>query len=77
MRIFDATGPDLSSQTVTVPAGLDGRLWFLRLYAGTGSDLSGDDPAKYRRPTLNAKLVLQGVPPYLSPSWTQWFNPKR
>jgi hypothetical protein len=61
---------------VGVPAGLDGRIWFLRTDIGSGTRFpSGTgDPQQVR---IEADIDLVGVPGILAPTWEQWFDPQR
>ena len=61
-------------QAVTVPAGLDGRLWRARFDVGGGTTLVTRLP-RPRFPSLALTFDLQGVPGYLAPTWEQWFDP--
>ena len=77
MRVVEAASGETETRTVTVPEGLDGRIWFLRIGPSSGAFLGGEDPNQYHRPTVNARLTLRGVPAYLAPTWGQWFDPNR
>jgi hypothetical protein len=62
--------------TVTVPGGLDGKLWHLRPDVGSATVMHTDGGADSRYLGLYLTLDLEGVPRYLSPTWEQWFDPK-
>jgi len=60
---------------VTVPPGLDGKIWHLRIDTGSASQMMArDEPFRYQ--DMELTLSLRGVPGYLAPTWEQWFNPK-
>jgi hypothetical protein len=61
---------------VVVPAGLDDRIWFLRtdIASSTRFPSGVGDPQQVR---ITVDLDLLGVPGYLSPTWEQWFDPRR
>ncbi len=62
-------------RTVRVPEGLDGTIWHLRPSAGSASCFPAEPgPARYQ--DLELTIDLKGVPPYLSPTWEQWFDPR-
>jgi hypothetical protein len=62
-------------QRVMVPAGLDGKIWHLRLDFGSATTFDSRGPTP-RYPSLNLTLELKGIPPYLAPTWEQWFDPQ-
>lgn len=62
-------------QTVTVPPGLDGKIWHVRVDFGSATVFDSRWPMP-RFPSINLTLELQGVPPYLAPTWEQWFDPE-
>lgn len=59
---------------VDVAEGLDGKIWHVRLDFGDATRFTqkAGDP---RFPSLDLTLDLKGVPPYLAPTWEQWFDP--
>ncbi len=63
-------------QTVTVPAGLDGKIWHLRPSVGSATRMITEKGPNYRYQDLPLTIDLQGVPGCLSPTWEQWFDPK-
>lgn len=69
-RLYERAG----EREVTVPAGLDGKIWHLRTDIGSASRLItvGDQP---RYLGLYLTLELHGVPALLAPTWEQWFDP--
>jgi hypothetical protein len=60
---------------ITVPPGLDGKLWHVRVDTGSATRLIPTTPVP-RFPSLQLTLELQGVPGYLAPTWEQWFDPE-
>jgi hypothetical protein len=62
---------------VTVPPGLDGKRWHLRVDVGSGSTMPNvpGEPVRYLHHYL--EIDLHGVPGLLAPTWEQWFDPKR
>jgi hypothetical protein len=68
--IYDNSG----EKTITVPAGLDGKIWHLRIDTASASRIiTEEEPYQYQ--DMRLKVELRGVPGYLSPTWEQWFNP--
>lgn len=63
-------------RTVSVPAGLDGKVWHVRIDFGSATRFR-PGLARPRFPSLNVTLDLKGVPGYLAPTWEQWFDPRR
>ncbi len=61
--------------TVTVPAGLDGRIWHLRPSVAGASRLITDAGPAPRYQNIRLTLELNGLPDGLAPTWEQWFNP--
>ena len=61
-------------QTVAVPPGLDGKIWYLRPSIGGATRIVTED-GPYRHQDLPLTLELKGVPGYLAPTWEQWFDP--
>lgn len=70
--IYDNAG----EKAVRVPAGLDGKVWHVRLDFGGATRFISRLP-RPRFPSLNLTLDLKGVPGYLAPTWEQWFDPAR
>jgi hypothetical protein len=70
-RLFGNRG----EQTVTVPDGLDGKVWHVHVDFGEATTFVSDLP-RPRFPSLDITLDLQGVPGYLAPTWEQWFDPR-
>ncbi|MFP4176775.1 MAG: hypothetical protein ACOCTQ_01560 [Planctomycetota bacterium] len=61
--------------SIDVPDGLDGYIWHISLgVAGTTRYSPPDD--RPRHPVISLDLDLRGIPPYLAPSWGQWFDPE-
>jgi len=69
--IYDQKG----ERTVSVPPGLDGKVWHLRLDIGSATRMPNpaDGPKRYLG--LYLTLDLKGVPGLLAPTWEQWFDP--
>lgn len=68
--IYDRAG----EKTVTVPEGLDGKRWHLRVdTASAGRMITRDEPYRYQ--DMELTIDLRGVPGFLSPTWEQWFDP--
>jgi hypothetical protein len=63
--------------TVTVPPGLDGKIWHLRVDIGSGTVMVTDGGPESRYLGIYATLDVKGVPGLLSPTWEQWFDPAR
>lgn len=80
---LDVNGPDRivrklygssGEVEVEVPAGLDGKIWHLSI--GVGDTTRYFPPGdQARHGVIDLDLDLRGVPPYLAPSWEQWFDP--
>ena len=70
--IFDRAG----EKAVDVPAGLDGKIWHVRLDFG-GATRFVPRPGPPRFPSLDVTLDLKGPPGILAPTWEQWFDPAR
>ena len=60
---------------VDVPGGLDGKVWHLRADIASASRLVTEGRASPRYLGVYLTLELVGVPPILSPTWEQWFDP--
>ncbi len=76
VRVFDAAAEAVNKVTVVVPPELAGRLWFLRLYAASGTRYAGTTPNQAQRPAVQAALDFDGVPAVLASTWGQWFDPE-
>jgi len=70
--IYDNKG----AKTVRVPAGLDGKIWHVRIDFGGATRFVSRLP-RPRFPSLDVTLDLKGVPGYLAPTWEQWFDPAK
>ena len=70
--IYDRQG----EKTITVPPGLDGKIWHLRPDIGSATTMPNmpGEPTRYLH--LYLTLDLKGVPGYLAPTWEQWFDPQ-
>ena len=64
-----------AEQTVTVPEGLDGKIWYIRPSIGSASRLVTDVGPDFRPQSSPMTLDIKGVPGYLAPTWEQWFDP--
>jgi len=64
------------AQTVQVPEGHDGKIWYLRPSVGSASRMVTQGGGDYRYQDLPFTLELKGVPGYLAPTWEQWFDPE-
>lgn len=64
-------------RTVDVPAGMDDKMWFLRIDVGSATRMITTTGPDYRYQDMLLTLDLKGVPGYLAPTWEQWFDPKR
>ncbi len=62
-------------QTVEVPAGLDGKIWHLRVDIGSGTVMTTDGGPDSRFLDIYTIIDLKGVPGLLAPTWEQWFGP--
>ena len=65
-----------ATETVEVPDGLDGKIWYLRTDVGSASRFVTAEGPEYRFAGIYLTLDLKGVPGYLAPTWEQWFNPE-
>jgi len=70
-RLYGHTG----TKRIDVPAGLDGKVWHLRLDVG-GATRYVPEPGVPRYATIPLTLDVRGVPPYLAPTFEQWFDPR-
>jgi hypothetical protein len=65
-----------AERKVRVPEGLSGKIWHVRLDFGSATRFDSRLP-RPRFPSLKLTLDFRGVPPYLAPTWEQWFDPER
>lgn len=73
-RTLDMLYGNAGQTAVAVPAGLDGKIWHIRIDVGSATRFeTRSEPARF--PSLNLTLDLQGVPGALAPTWEQWFDP--
>ncbi len=81
--VFEVNAPDRTMAMVygreadlevDVPAGLDGKIWHVRVNIGSRTvfDSRLSSP---RFPSMRVTLDLEGVPGLLAPTWEQWFDP--
>jgi len=75
-RVMALLYANRGEQTVTVPPGLDGKIWYLRPSIGGATRIVTEDGPDYRHQDLPLTLELKGVPGYLAPTWEQWFDPR-
>ena len=75
VQILYAQGGDPHEVRVSVPNGLAGKVWFLKLSAGSSTRLLGQGAQNRRTVQVDPDIELLGVPGYLAPTWEQWFNP--
>jgi len=68
-------GGEPDRRTVRVPEALDDKIWFLRLEVGSATRFVSDDIDAPRNVRIGTHVTLDGVPPYLAPTWGQWFEP--
>jgi hypothetical protein len=61
-------------QEIRVPRGTAGKIWHLRMDVG-GTTEYAPQPGHPRFPTIPLDLDVRGLPPYLAPTWEQWFSP--
>lgn len=70
--IYDRAG----RRTVSVPEGLDGKVWHFRIDVGSATRMiTRDEHPRYLDVLLT--LDVRGVPGLLAPTWEQWFDPAR
>jgi len=62
-------------QTVKVPSGLDGKIWYLRPDVGSATRMITEG-AEPRYLDLYLTIDIKGVPGCLAPTWEQWFDPE-
>jgi len=72
-RIYGRSG----ETTVTVPEGMDGKIWHLRLKVGSGTRMIARTEPPFRYQDMTLRITLDGVPGLLAPTWEQWFHPDR
>lgn len=63
-------------QVVTVPEGMDGKIWYLRPSIGGATRIVSKEGADIRYQDMPVTIALKGVPGYLAPTWEQWFDPE-
>lgn len=63
-------------ETIQVPDGLDGKMWYLRVDVGSASRFVTAEGPEHRYAGIYLTLDLKGVPGYLAPTWEQWFDPE-
>ncbi len=61
--------------TISVPPGLDGKIWHLRTDVGSATRMITAGGGDNRYVGIYLTVGLQGVPGCLSPTWEQWFDP--
>ena len=70
--IYDNAG----EKTISVPAGLDGKIWHLRPDTASATRIvTQTEPYRYQ--DLQLTVELRGVPGWLAPTWEQWFDPSQ
>jgi len=69
--IYDREG----EKEVSVPEGLDGKIWHVRIDVGSASSMQNAPGQAPRYLHLRICLMFRGVPPFLAPTWEQWFDP--
>lgn len=74
--VLYARGPRPREVKVTVPTGLDDKIWFLRTEVGSMTRYLSTDATKLKRVRIDADIDLTGVPGFLAPTWEQWFLPR-
>ena len=75
VQVLYAQGGAPREVTVPVPDGLGGKVWFLKLSAGSSTRLLGQGAGNRRTVQIDPDVELHGVPGYLAPTWEQWFHP--
>ena len=70
-RIYGQEG----QKRISVPAGLGGKVWHVRLDVGSATEYVPREGSA-RFPTIPIQLDIKGLPPYLAPTWEQWFDPR-
>jgi hypothetical protein len=71
-RLFGNRG----EHEVSVPEGLDGKIWYLRPSIGGATRIVSKGTSAPRYQDMPITLALKGVPGYLAPTWEQWFDPE-
>ena len=71
--VYDRAG----EKEITVPAGLDGKIWHVRLDVGSATRMVTEGGAENRYLGIYTTLELKGVPGILAPTWEQWFDPAK
>lgn len=69
--IYDNRG----ERTITVPPGLDGRIWHVRCDIGSATSMPNQPGAAARYLHLGLDLEVKGIPAFLAPTREQWFAP--
>jgi len=75
LEILYVRGGNSRRAKVTVPAGFDDKIWFVRTEVGSATRYVSEDVKNPRRVRVDADIELRGVPGYLAPTWEQWFLP--
>ena len=75
VQVLYAQGGAPREVKVPVPEGLGGKVWFLRLSAGSSTRLLDQGAGNRRTVQIDPDVELHGVPGYLAPTWEQWFDP--
>ena len=75
-RIMTIIHGNKGNQRIDVPKGLSGKIWHVRLEVGQATRMVTRKATGGRFQEINLRLILKGVPPYIAPSWEQWFNPE-
>ena len=75
MDILYARGGRPEQATIDVPRGLDGKIWFIRTEVGSRTRFVSDNINNPKHVRIDTDIRLTGVPPYLAPTWEQWFDP--
>ncbi len=74
-RAVDRLYANSAKTTINVPPGMDGKIWHIRPKIGEASRITQTGPPfRYQQSPMTVEL--KGVPPYLAPTWEQWFNPE-
>lgn len=75
-RVVELIYGNQERRTVSVPKGLDNKIWYLRPSVGSATRMITKEGPDYRYQNMPLTLDLKGVPGYLAPTWEQWFNPE-
>jgi len=62
--------------SITVPQGLDNKIWSLRPSVGSATRMVTEQGPDYRYQDMPLVVEMKGVPGYLAPTWEQWFDPE-